>query len=76
MTLEIHVLIWERHKNVADLNRLMGPQLFPLDNWILNLYKQMIKCLHSICLCLKSSFHSQVLYVLFYQNGIFCIYVA
>jgi hypothetical protein len=36
MTLEIHVLAWDRHKNVAGLNRLMGSQPSPLDNWISN----------------------------------------
>jgi hypothetical protein len=35
MTLEIQVLAWDRHKNVAGLNRLMGSQPSPLDNWII-----------------------------------------
>jgi ATP-dependent exoDNAse (exonuclease V) alpha subunit len=35
-TLDIHVLDWDRPKKVADLNRLMGSQSFPLDNWISN----------------------------------------
>jgi len=34
MTLEIQVFAWDRHKNGAGLNRLMGSQLSPLDNWI------------------------------------------
>jgi hypothetical protein len=34
MTLEIQVLAWDRHKNVAGLNWLMGFQLSPFDNWI------------------------------------------
>jgi hypothetical protein len=32
MTLEIQVLAWDRHKNVAELNWLMGFQLSPFDN--------------------------------------------
>ena len=36
MTLEIQVLAWERHTNVAGLNRLMGFQPFRLENWISN----------------------------------------
>jgi len=28
MTLEIQVIVWHRHKNVAVFNRLMGPQPF------------------------------------------------
>jgi len=31
MMLEIYVPAWDRHKHVAGLNRLMGPQPFPLD---------------------------------------------
>jgi hypothetical protein len=36
---------WDRHKNVARLNCLMGYQPFPLDNWISNsnTYNQMKK---------------------------------
>jgi len=34
MTLEIQVLAWDRHKHVAGLNRLMGLQCSPFDNWI------------------------------------------
>ena len=33
VTLEILVLAWDRHKNVAELNRLIWSQLSPLDNW-------------------------------------------
>jgi hypothetical protein len=50
--LEIHVLAWDRHYNVAELYMLLG-SLDPLDNWIsykqiytyiyINIYKQMIK---------------------------------
>ena len=36
MTLEIQVLVWDRHKTVAGLNPLMGFQTSPLDNWIFN----------------------------------------
>jgi hypothetical protein len=37
MKLEIQVLFWDRHKNVAGLNRLMGSQSSPfVDNWISN----------------------------------------
>ena len=36
MMLEIYFLVWDRHKYVAGLNRLMGSQLSPLDNWIFN----------------------------------------
>jgi hypothetical protein len=32
MLLEIHVLAWDRHKNVSALNRLMGSQLVLFDN--------------------------------------------
>jgi hypothetical protein len=32
MTLETQVMAWDRHKNVAELNRLMGFQPSPLDN--------------------------------------------
>jgi hypothetical protein len=32
MMLEIQVLVWDRHKNVAGLNRLLGFQPSPLDN--------------------------------------------
>ena len=62
MTLETQVMAWDRHKNVAELNRLMGFQPSPLDNWISNgntyinmywmdlkqqyVYKQKIKDLH------------------------------
>ena len=37
---EIHVLDWDRHKDVAGLYRLIGSQPIPLDNWIrmLNTY--------------------------------------
>jgi len=28
--------VWDRDKNVAGLNRSIGPQLFPLDNCIPN----------------------------------------
>jgi hypothetical protein len=34
MTLQIRVMTWEKHRNAAVLNRLMGPQASPLDNWI------------------------------------------
>jgi hypothetical protein len=27
--MEIHVLVWDRHKKCGGLNRLMGPQTFP-----------------------------------------------
>ena len=30
------MLPWDRHKNLAGLNRLMGSQPSPLDNWISN----------------------------------------
>ena len=36
MTLEIQVLYWDRHKNVALLNRLLWFQPFPLDNGVSN----------------------------------------
>jgi hypothetical protein len=36
MTLEIQVLAWDRHKNVAGLNWLIESQPFPLDSWIFN----------------------------------------
>ena len=46
--LEIQVLAWDRHKDVVELNQLMGSQPSSLDNWISNvitytLYKQTIK---------------------------------
>jgi hypothetical protein len=37
MTLEIQVLAWDRHTNMTELNRLMGFQPSPLDNWISNI---------------------------------------
>ena len=41
ITLEIHVLSWERHKNVEGLNLIMGLQStlssWSLDNWISNI---------------------------------------
>jgi hypothetical protein len=33
MTLEIQVLVWDRHENVEGL---MGSQILLLDNWISN----------------------------------------
>ena len=36
MMLEIQVLVWDRLKEVAGLNWLMGYQPSPLDNWISN----------------------------------------
>ena len=36
MMLEIQVLAWDRQRNVAGLNWLMGSQPSPLDNWISN----------------------------------------
>jgi hypothetical protein len=30
MVFEIHIMVWDRHKNVAEKNRLMGCQ--PSDN--------------------------------------------
>ena len=36
MTLEMQVLAWDRHKNMAGLNWLMGSQPSPLNNWISN----------------------------------------
>ena len=36
MTLEVLVLAWDRHTDVAVLNWLIGPQPSPLDNWISN----------------------------------------
>jgi hypothetical protein len=52
--MEIHVLIWDRHKNVAGLNWLMWSPLPPLlDNWIsngnTNINKQNIKKPAQIC---------------------------
>ena len=34
--IEIHILIWEGHKNVTGLNRSMETQTAPSDNWISN----------------------------------------
>ena len=36
MTLKLQVQPWDRHKNVAMLNRLMGSQPSPLDSWMSN----------------------------------------
>jgi hypothetical protein len=36
MTLKIQVMAWERHRNAAVLNPLMGSQASPLDNLISN----------------------------------------
>ena len=27
------VLVWDRHRNVAGVNRVLGSQSFPFDNW-------------------------------------------
>jgi hypothetical protein len=44
MELEIQVLAWDRHKNVASLSRLMRTEISPSDNWISDdKYKQPIK---------------------------------
>jgi hypothetical protein len=40
MTLEIQVLAWERHKNVAGLNWLMGSQTLP--SCLLDLQQQIV----------------------------------
>jgi hypothetical protein len=34
MTLEIHVLAWDRHKYVVELNQLMGPQPIHIFNFV------------------------------------------
>ena len=34
MMLDTKILAWYRHKNVAELNRLMGSHPSPLYNWI------------------------------------------
>ena len=36
MKLEIQNLGWDRHKNVSDLNRLMGSKTSTIENWISN----------------------------------------
>jgi hypothetical protein len=36
MKLEIQILTWDSHRNVAELNMLMRSQPSPLDNWIYN----------------------------------------
>ena len=36
MTLEIQVLAWDRHTNVAGLNRVMRSKLYSTDDWISN----------------------------------------
>ena len=36
MTSNIQVLAWDRHTYVAGLNRLIGSQPSPLDNWKFN----------------------------------------
>jgi hypothetical protein len=36
ITLEILVLTWDRHTDVAGLNGLIISKFFPLDNWISN----------------------------------------
>ena len=44
MELEIQVLAWDRHKNVASLSRLMRTEISPSDNWISDdKYKQPTK---------------------------------
>ena len=45
MTLEIQVLVWNRHRHVAGLNLLMASQSSLLDKWISPqcIYKQTIK---------------------------------
>jgi hypothetical protein len=34
MKMEIQILNWDRHKNMAGLNRLIGSQTSALDNWV------------------------------------------
>jgi len=36
MTLEIQILVWNKHNNVTGLSRLMEYQPYSLDNWISN----------------------------------------
>jgi hypothetical protein len=36
MTLEMQVMAWDRHKDVAESNRLMGSQSSTFDNWVSN----------------------------------------
>jgi hypothetical protein len=48
MTSEIQVMARDRHKHMAGLNRLLGSQPFPLNNWILN-NKTCINKLYKTC---------------------------
>jgi hypothetical protein len=45
----MEIQIWDRHKNMARLNWLIGAQPSPLDNWIFKgiyIYKQTLKKLN------------------------------
>jgi hypothetical protein len=57
MTLKIQVLSWNRHKNVAGLNWLVGSQPSRLDfqHKYIYMYKQMIKNLFSLLSQLRIS---------------------
>ena len=50
--MEIKVLGLNRHKNVAGLNQLMGPQSSSVDNWIstsiTDINKQTKTCTHTL----------------------------
>ena len=38
MTLEIQVLAWDMHKNMAGLNRLIGSESSTLDNLVIHVF--------------------------------------
>ena len=44
MTLDIQVLAWDRHKNVAALTRLMESQPLPLHEWLYVLMRSVDIC--------------------------------
>jgi hypothetical protein len=52
MVLEMQILDWNRHKNMAGLNRIMGTQPSHLDNLISkgNTYKHTIEKTHIPCI--------------------------
>jgi hypothetical protein len=48
MMLEIQVLAWDSHKNVAELKWLIGSQPSPLDKWISTDNTYTVKPTHAV----------------------------
>ena len=57
----MQVLFWDRYKHVVQLNRLLGSQHYPYDNWISNDKTDIIKqqnTLHSFASTQKERSHT------------------